>query len=97
MTSLKEQSGIVPASTESAHALAALRRASIVARRRALENAGGVYIWRDGEMVWETEPERIFPEGVEVKVWESGRVLVNDLLDPYTNEYLKDPRLERYK
>lgn len=75
----------------------AMRRASIVARRRALENRGGVMIYRDGEMVWETDPERIFPEGVEVKICECGRVSVNDLLDPYTNEYLKDPRLERYK
>lgn len=97
MTSLKAQRGITPASTESVRALAALRRASIVARRRALENAGGVMIFRDGEMVWETDPERIFPEGVEVKICECGRVIVNDLEDPYTNEFLKNPRLERYR
>ena len=78
-------------------AAAALRRASIVARRRALENAGGVYIWRDGEMVWETEPERIFPEGVEAKICEDGRVLIKDSIDPYTEEFLNDPKLERYK
>ncbi len=97
MTSLKGQRGIAPRSTESARALAALRRASIVARRRALENAGGVYVWRDGEMVWETDPKQLFPEGVEVKICECGRVIVNDLVDPYTNEFLNNPRLERYK
>ena len=90
-------SGQVYSGIDLERASAALRRASIVARRRALENAGGVYISRDGEMVWETEPEPIFPEGVEVKICECGRVLVNDLVDPYTNEFLKDPRLERYK
>lgn len=79
------------------HASAAMRRASIVARRRALENAGGVYIWRDGEMVWETDPKQLFPEGVEVKICECGRVLVKDSLDPLTEEFLKNPRLERYK
>lgn len=78
-------------------ASAALRRASIIARRRALENAGGVYIWRDGEMVWETEPERIFPPGVEVKICECGRVLIKDTEDPYTEEFLNNPKLERYR
>lgn len=77
-------------------ALAAMRRASIVARRSALEQEGGVYIWRDGKMAWETEPERIFPPGVEVKICECGRVLIKDLEDPYTEEYLKNPRLEKY-
>ena len=78
-------------------ASAAMRRAAIVARRRALENAGGVYISHDGEMVWETDPKRIFPEGVEVEICECGRVLVKDSLDPLTEEFLNNPRLERYK
>ena len=77
-------------------AMAAMRRAAIVARRSALEQEGGVYIWRDGEMVWETEPERIFPPGVEVKICECGRVLIKDSEDPYTEEYLNNPRLEKY-
>lgn len=97
MTSIKGQRGIAPGSTESARALAALRRASIVARRRALENRGGVMIYRDGEMVWETDPERIFPPGVEAKICECGRVLIKDSLDPYTEEFLNNPKLERYK
>lgn len=71
-------------------ASAAMRRASIVARRRALENRGGVMIYRDGEMVWETEPERIFPPGVEVKICECGRVLVKDLVEDKDN-YNLDP------
>ena len=78
-------------------ASAAMRRASIVARHRALENAGGVHIWQDGEMVWETDPKRIFPEGVEVKICECGKVLVKDSLDPLTEEFLNNPRLERFK
>ena len=69
-----------------ARATAAMRRAAIVARRRALENRGGVMIYRDGEMVWETDPKRIFPPGVEVKICECGRVLVKDTLDD--TEYL---------
>jgi hypothetical protein len=81
MTSLKKQVESSQMSDRSAKALAALRRAAIVARRRALENAGGVTIYRDGEMVWEMDPKRIFPEGVEVKICECGRVLVKDLLD----------------
>ena len=51
------------------------------ALHRALENRGGVMIYRGGEMVWETGPERIFPEGVEAKVCECGRVMVKDLLN----------------
>ena len=78
-------------------ASAALRRASIVARRHALENRGDVYIWRDGEMVWETDPDRISPEGVEAKICECGRVLVKDSLDPLTEEFLNNPKLEKYK
>ena len=84
-------------SDTSARAMAAMRRAAIVARREALEEEGGVYISRDGVMVWETEPERIFPEGVEVKICECGRVIVKDLLDPFTEEYLNNPRLRKYK
>ncbi len=76
---------------------AAMRRAAIVARRRALENRGGLMIYQDGEMVWETDPKRIFPKGVEVKICECGRVTVKDSLDPYTEEFLNNPRLEKYR
>ena len=65
-------------------ATAAMRRAAIKARRSALEEEGGVHISRDGEMVWETDPKRIFPEGVEVKICECGRVLVKDTLEDAT-------------
>jgi hypothetical protein len=57
-------------------ATAAMRRAAIKARCQALEDEGGVFISQDGEMVWETDPKRIFPPGVEVKICECGRVLV---------------------
>ena len=63
-------------SAESSRAMAAMRRAAIKARCQALEDEGGVYISRHGEMVWETDPKRIFPPGVAVKICECGRVLV---------------------
>ena len=34
---------------------AALRRASLKARKRAIETAGSVPTWRDGKIVYETE------------------------------------------
>ena len=85
----QERKGIWPTnplySADSSGGLAALRRAAIVARRRSLELFGGADIYRDGEMVWETDPKRIFPEGVEVKVCECGKVLeVKDTLDSAT-------------
>ena len=82
---------------DAGRALAATRRASIIARRRALENRGAVMICRNGEMVWETGPAMIFPEGVEAKICECGRVIVKDTVDPLTEEFLGNPRLERYK
>ena len=36
-------------------ALAALRRAAVKARRRAIETTGSVPTWRDGKIVYETE------------------------------------------
>ena len=84
-------------SDTSARAMAAMRRAAIVARRSALEEEGGVYISQDGEMVWETDPKRIFPEGVEVNICECGRVQIKDTEDPYTEEYLNNPRLHKYR
>ena len=59
-----------------AGALAAIRRAAIGARQQALESTGEVMLYRNGEMVWEADPERIFPEGVDVRICECGRVLV---------------------
>ena len=34
---------------------AALRRAAIKARKRAIENTGSVAVWKDGKIVYETE------------------------------------------
>jgi hypothetical protein len=80
MTSVKKP-GKQDMSAASNRAMAAMRRAAIKARCQALEDEGGVFISQDGEMVWETDPKRIFPEGVEVKICECGRVLVKDTLD----------------
>ena len=35
---------------------AAMRRAAIKARRRAIETTGSVAVYRDGKIVYETEP-----------------------------------------
>ena len=71
-----EKPGKQEMSATAKRAMAAMRRAAIKARCQALEDEGGVYISRHGEMVWETDPKRIFPPGVEVKICECGRVLV---------------------
>jgi len=42
-------------SADSLAALAALRRAAVKARRRAIEATGSVPTWRDGKIVYETE------------------------------------------
>ena len=34
---------------------AALRRAAVKARKRAIETTGSVPVWKDGEIVYETE------------------------------------------
>ncbi len=36
-------------------ALAAMRRAAVKARRRAIETTGSVPTWRDGKIVYDTE------------------------------------------
>ncbi len=36
-------------------ALAAMRRAAVKARRRAIEATGSVATWRDGKIVYDTE------------------------------------------
>ena len=46
-------------------ALAALRRAAIKARRRALEVSGSVLIRKDGEFVYESDPNVLFPDGAD--------------------------------
>ena len=44
---------------------AAMLRASERARRRAMETTGSVVIFRDGEIVWEEDIKKIFPEDNE--------------------------------
>lgn len=44
---------------------AAMLRASKRARRRAIETTGSVAIFRDGEIVWEKDIRKIFPEDNE--------------------------------
>ena len=36
-------------------ALAAMRRAAVKARRRAIDTTGSVPVWKDGKVVYETE------------------------------------------
>ena len=68
-------------SATSARAMEAIRRAAIKARRAALEDEGQVLIVHDGKRVWETDPKRIFPSGVEVEICKCGRVIATDTLD----------------
>ena len=44
---------------------AAMLRASERARRRAIETIGSVAILRDGEIVWEKDIRKIFPDDIE--------------------------------
>ncbi len=68
-------------SATSSRAMAAIRRAAIKARREALEDEGQVMIVRDGKRVWETDPKRIFPAGVEVEICQCGRVIATDTME----------------
>ena len=64
MTDLTDRSGEEPMNADNAGALAALRRASIKARRRALEVSGSVLIRKDGKIVYESDPAVLFPDGM---------------------------------
>ena len=44
-----------PRSADSIGAEAAMRRAAIKARKRAIKTTGSVPTWRDGKIVYETE------------------------------------------
>ena len=54
-----------PWEIDNAGALAALRRASIKARLRALEVSGSVAMYRDGKVVYESDPDVLFPDGMD--------------------------------
>ena len=64
MTDLTDQKGQEPMNADNAGALAALRRASIKARRRALEVSGAVLIRKNGKLVYESDPAILFPDGM---------------------------------
>ena len=53
-----------PRDIDNARALAALRRAAIKARLRALAVTGSVPMWRDGRVVYESDPAVLFPDGI---------------------------------
>ena len=65
-------------------ARSAIRRAAIGARHRALESSGAVMLYRDNELVWEADPERIFPQGAKVEICGCGRVHLKDTLETAT-------------
>ena len=50
---------------DNAAALAALRRAAVIARRRALAVSGYVLIGKNGKIVRESDPAILFPDGME--------------------------------
>ena len=59
-----EDGPMSPRDIDNAGALAALRRAAIKARLRALAVTGSVPMWRDGKVVYESDPEVLFPDGI---------------------------------
>ena len=65
MTDLTDEIGQEPMNADNAGALAALRRASIKARRRALEVSGSVLIRKNGKIVYESDPAVLFPDGMD--------------------------------
>ena len=56
--------GQEPMNADNAAALAALRRAAVKARRRALQVSGSVLIRKNGEFVYESDPSVLFPDGL---------------------------------
>ncbi len=60
-----EEGLVDPQDVDNAGALAALRRASIKARLRALEVSGSVVMYRDGKIVYESDPKILFPDGMD--------------------------------
>ena len=65
MTDLADERGQEPVNADNAGALAALRRAAVIARRRALAVSGYVLIGKDGKIVRESDPAVLFPDGME--------------------------------
>ena len=59
-----DEQGQEPMNADNAAALAALRRAAVVARRRALAVSGYVLIGKDGKTVRESDPKILFPDGM---------------------------------
>ena len=60
-----DEMGQEPMNADNAGALAALRRAAVNARRRALAVSGYVLIGKDGKIVRESDPAILFPDGME--------------------------------
>ena len=65
MTDLADERGQEPMNADNAGALAALRRAAVIARRRALAVSGYVLIGKNGKIVRESDPAILFPDGME--------------------------------
>ena len=60
-----DEKGQEPINADNAAALAALRRAAVIARRRALAVSGYVLIGKNGKIVRESDPAILFPDGME--------------------------------
>ena len=60
-----DEMGQEPMNVDNAGALAALRRAAVIARRRALAVSGYVLIGKDGKIVRESDPAVLFPDGMD--------------------------------
>ena len=56
---------IEPTDEHALGALNAMKRASIIARKRALANVGYVWIHRNGELERVSDPDILFPDGMD--------------------------------
>ena len=65
MTDLTDEIGQEPMNADNAVALAALRRAAVIARRRALAVSGYVVIGKGGKIVRESDPAVLFPDEID--------------------------------
>ena len=65
MIDFTDERGQEPANADNAAALAALRRAAVIVRRRALAVSGYVLIGKNGKIVRESDPAVLFPDGMD--------------------------------
>jgi hypothetical protein len=71
-----------PRNPSTAGALAALRRAAIKAQHRALQTTGSFPVWKDGEVVYETEIVGFSDEEIKEVLGESAVTNIGGYVRP---------------